>query len=113
MGNSMKKNSNYIIVQTTTDSINDARKLVNILLADKLIACGQISEIESYYSWKNKVHNSKEYRVIMKTKKGLYSDIENRIKCNHDYDVPSISAYELNEIFEPYGNWIDDNTLVV
>ena len=109
----MKKNSNYIIVQTTTDSINDARKLVNILLADKLIACGQISEIESYYSWKNKAHNSKEYRIIMKTKKGLYSDIENCIKCNHDYDVPSISAYELNEIFEPYGNWIDDNTLVV
>ena len=109
----MNKNSNYIVVQTTTDSINVARKLVNILLADRLIACGQISEIESYYSWKNKVHNTKEYRVIMKTKKGLYSDIENSIKCNHDYDVPSISAYDLNEIFEPYGNWIDENTLVV
>ena len=66
----MNKNSNYIVVQTTTDSINVARKLVNILLADRLIACGQISEIESYYCWKNKVHNIKEYRVIMKTKKG-------------------------------------------
>ena len=109
----MKKNSNYIVVQTTTDSVDDARKLLNILLADRLIACGQISEIESYYSWKNKVHNTKEYRVIMKTRKGLYSDIENSIKCNHDYDVPSISAYDLNEIFEPYGNWIDENTLAV
>ena len=108
----MNKNSNYIVVQTTTDSINVARKLVNILLADRLIACGQISEIESYYSWKNKVHNTKEYRVIMKTKKGLYSDIENSIRCNHDYNVPSISAYYLKEIFEPYGNWIDENTLV-
>ena len=65
----MNKNSNYIVVQTTTDSINVARKLVNILLADRLIACGQISEIESYYCWKNKVHNTKEYRVIMKTKR--------------------------------------------
>ena len=48
----------------------------------------------------------------MKTKKGLYGDIENSIRCNHDYDVPSISAYDLNEISEPYGNWIDENTLV-
>ena len=49
----------------------------------------------------------------MKTKKGLYSDIENSIRCNHDYDVPSISAYDLNEISEPYSNWIDENTLAV
>ena len=107
----MNNKSNYIVVQTTTEDINDARKLVNILLADKLIACGQISEMESYYCWKNQVHNTHEYRVIMKTRKDLYSDIENRIKCNHNYDVPSIWATELNEIFEPYGNWIDENTL--
>ena len=106
----MNSKSNYIVVQTTTDDINNARKLVNSLLADRLIACGQISEIESHYCWKNQVQRTNEYRVIMKTRKDLYRDIENHVKCNHNYDVPSIWAAELKEISEPYGNWIDENT---
>lgn len=49
--------SNTIAVFTTTDSLEEARKLTKTLVEQKLAACAQISEIESFYTWDKEVQN--------------------------------------------------------
>ncbi|MGE3299140.1 MAG: divalent cation tolerance protein CutA, partial [Arcobacter sp.] len=41
-----------IIVQTTCSSKEEAKNIAKVLIEEKLAACVQLSEIESFYNWK-------------------------------------------------------------
>ncbi len=64
--------SNTIAVFTTIDNFDEARKLAKTLVEQKLAACAQISEIESFYTWENDVQNGQEFRIMFKTTKDKY-----------------------------------------
>ena len=100
--------SNTIVVFTTTDSLEEARKLTKTLVEQKLAACAQISEIESFYTWKNEIQNDQEFRIMFKTTKDKYKDVEKSILKIHSYDLPAIYAVDVDELFKPYGNWINE-----
>ena len=46
----------------------------------------------------------------MKTRKGLYKKIENIILDNHNYEVPEIIYYDINDGNQKYLSWIDETT---
>ena len=79
-----------IIVETTFDSDNDARKFAKNLIEKRLGACVQITPITSFYHWNGDIEESIEYRCSIKTKKELFEDIENYILSIHKYEVPQI-----------------------
>ena len=100
--------SKPIAVFTTTDGLEEARKLATTLVEQKLAACAQISEIESFYTWENDVQNDQEFRIMVKTTKDKYKDVEKAILKIHSYDLPAIYAVDVDELFKPYGNWINE-----
>jgi periplasmic divalent cation tolerance protein len=100
----------YIMITTTFNNYDEALKLVNILLDDKLVSCCQISDINSFYKWKGNVCNDKEYLVRMKTKKNLYNDIQKVILDNHSYEVPQIVSYDITMGYKEYLDWIGNET---
>ena len=71
--------SKPIAVFTTTDSLKEARKLAQTVVGKKLAACAQISEIESFYTWENEVQNESEFRILFKTTRERYKDVEKAI----------------------------------
>ncbi len=100
----------YILITTTFDNKKNLKKVTDILLEKRLISCLQISKIKSKYFWKNKLVTSKEYLVKMKTRKDLYKKIENIILDNHNYVVPEIIYYDINDGNQKYLSWIDETT---
>ena len=100
----------YILITTTFDNKKNLKKVTDILLEKRLISCLQISNINSKYFWKNKLVTSKEYLVKMKTRKDLYKKIENIILDNHNYVVPEIIYYDINDGNQKYLSWIDETT---
>lgn len=100
-----------IAVFTTTDSITQARTIAAALVERKLAACVQISTIESVYTWQGEVQNEKEYRVIAKTVADRYADVEKVIRELHSYDLPAIYALDVAEAFEPYADWVAQNSM--
>ena len=100
--------SKPIAVFTTTDGLEEARKLATTLVEQKLAACAQISEIESFYTWENDVQNDQEFRIMVKTTKDKYKDVEKAILKIHSYDLPAIYAVDVDELFKPYGNWVNE-----
>ena len=102
--------SKPIIVFTTADSLEEARKLAKTVIGKKLAACAHISEIESFYTWKNEVQNESEFRILFKTAKERYKDLKKAILELHSYDVPAIFAIDIDNIHEPFGEWIADKS---
>ena len=94
--------SNMIAIFTTTDNLKEARKLAKTLVEQKLVACTQISDIESFYNWENNVQNDQEFRIMFKTTKNKYKDVERAILKIHSYDLPAIYAVDLDELNKPY-----------
>jgi periplasmic divalent cation tolerance protein len=49
-----------IAIYTTVGSLQEARQIAKTLVERKLVACAQISEIESFYAWKGEVQNDQD-----------------------------------------------------
>ena len=96
-----------IAIFTTTNNLKEARKLAKTLVEQKLVACTQISDIESFYNWENNVQNDQEFRIMFKTTKNKYKDVERAILKIHSYDLPAIYAVDVDELHKPYGDWIN------
>ncbi|MBO4335391.1 MAG: divalent-cation tolerance protein CutA [Desulfovibrio sp.] len=103
-------NGQYIIVSTTFADKAEAEKCIAVLLDKRIVACCQISEIESIYRWHGNIERSKEYKVEIKSTKKLFSKIKETIIAKSSYDVPEIVAYDIIEGSEEYLQWIDTET---
>ncbi len=99
-----------LAVVTTTASLEEARKIARALVAEGLAACVQISEIESFYMWKGKLQQDTEYRVMAKTTADNYQAVERGIQGMHSYELPAIYAVPLEPVYEPYAQWVADNS---
>ncbi len=97
---------NLIAVYTTVASIEAARTIASTLVERHLVACAQISEIESFYCWKDAVQNDKEFRILLKTTDDRYSAVETAIRELHSYELPAIHAVAIDRVYEPYAAWV-------
>ena len=99
-----------IAVVTTIDSLEQARVMAKALVERKLAACVQISTIESFYTWQGAAQNDQEFRVLVKTTDDRYADVEAAIRALHSYDLPAICAFESAHAFEPFAEWVAENS---
>ena len=96
-----------IQVFTTTEKKEDAVRIADLLVEKKLGACVQISgPILSIYHWHGKVERSEEWTCCIKTRKGLYPEVEQTILSAHPYDTPEIIALPITEGSERYLKWL-------
>ena len=85
-------------------------KIANDLVKTKIIACANISKIDSVYSWNGKIQNSSEYIVIFKTMTKNKNKLKKIIAETHPYDVPEIAEIDVTSINKSYLNWLIEST---
>jgi periplasmic divalent cation tolerance protein len=99
----------YIQVMTTTETKEEAEKIAQYLVEQKLAACVQITgPIASTYRWKGKVENAQEWLCLIKTREELYDKVETAIKKLHSYETPEIFAVPIIKGSSEYLSWLDD-----
>ena len=97
----------YIIVLVTTASKHEAEEIVQHLLGDKLIACGNIAgPVTSFFRWSGKVERAEEFLVLMKTRKDLFQRLSDVVKTLHGYEVPEILAVPVVDGSVDYLEWL-------
>lgn len=101
----------YLAVVTTVATQDDARQLARSMVEQKLAACAQISAIESFYPWDGALQQATEWRIVFKTRSGLYQHLEDALKAAHPYELPAVVAVKLDHVSLDYGGWIDFNVL--
>jgi periplasmic divalent cation tolerance protein len=101
---------NIVLVQTTCASKTEAKNIAKILIDEKLAACVQLSEIESFYNWNDEFCSDIEILVSIKTKKENFEKLKSKIKEFHSYDVPEIIEIEITNSSKKYLKFIEENT---
>jgi periplasmic divalent cation tolerance protein len=101
----------YIQVNTAVDSQEQAEKIAERLLNDRLAACVQmIPGVQSWYLWKGEKKSSSEIILQIKTKMDLYGKLTAILKEIHPYELPEIAVVPLVEGSTAYFKWIDEST---
>ena len=103
----------YIMITTTFDNQEEANRITELLLEKRLVSCCQLSNITSSYYWKGKIEHSDEFLLQMKSRKGLFKEIEKVILENHSYETPQLIAYDIVEGYQGYLDWIEEETKVM
>jgi periplasmic divalent cation tolerance protein len=95
-----------IAVVTTVATRAEAQRLAQVLVQRRLAACAQISQIDSVYRWQDQVQQEPECRIVIKTTRERYAQVEQTIRELHSYELPAIHALAFEAIYAPYGEWI-------
>ena len=99
-----------LTVRFTVTDKNIAAEISRKLIEERLIACANISTVDSLYIWEGKLQEEPEAEVICKTTIPLHSRVEERITQLHPYDLPGILVYPV-EANEAYANWVSEVVL--
>ena len=99
------------IIYSTINDINQAKKIANILVGEKIVACVNIiPKIESIYRWKNKIEEDTECVIVAKTTDKNVEKTILKIKENHPYDLPAIIAFKIDKAHNEFLKYIKDET---
>ena len=97
----------YLLVLVTTANKQEAEKIANHLLNDKLIACANIfGPVTSLFQWSGNVNHAEEYLMFMKSKKDLFERLTEAVKRIHSYEVPEILAFQVTDGSRTYLDWL-------
>ncbi len=104
----MKAAGSPRVVLVTCGSLKEARKIARQVVSKRLAACVNVvrSPIESFYTWKGKLENAREYLLIMKTTAKRLSELEREVKALHSYEVPEFIAVPITEGSRKYLDWL-------
>lgn len=104
--------TNFIMIHTTTPTLEEAELIARALVEEKLAACASIVEgRKSIYRWQGKVEEAQEYRLHIDTRADLFEDVEARVKSLHSYDCPCIVAFPIEKGSQEFLDWIDQSVV--
>ena len=99
--------SQELITFVTTKTKEEAFRLSEILVSERLCACVNIlPAIESIYRWEGKIAKDHEVLLIIKTTDERYQELERRIKELHNYTTPEIIALKIEHASNDYLKWL-------
>ena len=103
--------TDFIQVMTAIGSKEDAQKMANAIIGQRLASCVQIiGPITSTYWWQAAMETAEEWLCLMKTRQDLYERVERAIRENHPYDEPEILAMPVIAGSRTYLEWIVSET---
>ena len=99
----------FIVVLVTASSKEEANKIAQGLLEEKLAACVNIlAGLESRFWWQGKIDSAQEVLLVIKTRKTLFNKLAKKVKRLHSYTVPEIIALPIISGNKAYLDWIND-----
>ena len=98
----------FIIIYITHKNEASAKTIVDQLVNEKLVACGNLFPIQSAYWWQGAVQNENEWVSIVKTIPEFWEKVKSKVEEIHPYEVPCIMKIEA-EANEKYEKWIRES----
>lgn len=103
--------TDQVIVLVTASSEEEAVAIGQKLVESKLAACANVvPRIRSIFRWEGKVAQEQEALLILKSRQGLFDQLEKVVKSLHSYAVPEVVAFPLAKGARDYLDWITEMT---
>ena len=99
--------SEALLVLTTCSNAEEAVRLAETLVAQRLAACvSRVEGIMSTYRWDSELQHEEEVLVLVKTTQDRYEALENMILQQTSYELPEILAVPVYSGFSDYLSWL-------
>lgn len=99
-----------LIVLTTCDDAEQAQRLADGLVAERLAACvNRVDHVQSTYRWKGAVECDAESLLVIKTTEERYAALERAIKRISGYELPEVLAVRVHGGLADYLSWVQDS----
>ena len=96
----------------TASNKKEAERITKKLLDKRLIACANvISNVNSYFVWKNKTQNSKEIIICGKTISKNQKKIVHVVKSLHSYSVPCVIFFDIKNGNKDFLKWVKQSVI--
>ncbi len=100
-----------IVVLMTCKDITEAEKIAAELVKDGLAACVNIiNKVRSVYRWQGEICRDTEALCVIKTVKGNFEALKDKIKSLHSYTVPEVIGLPIDIGSEKYLKWLTKET---
>ena len=100
-----------LVVLVTAPSAEKAGELGRTLVSERLAACANvIPGLRSIYWWEGKVQDEPEALILLKTTRGRFEALRDRVLALHPYQVPEVVALPIEAGSENYLKWIERET---
>lgn len=87
-----------------------AEKIVDTLVQEQLIACGNIAAgVRSIYRWQGAMERADEILVILKTTEQAATAVTDRIRDLHPYEIPEVLFFPVTIGYQGYMQWVRDS----
>ena len=103
-----------IVVLMTAKDITEAEKIAAELVKDGLAACVNIiNKVRSIYKWQGEICRETEALCVIKTVKGNFETLKDKIKSLHSYTVPEVIGLPIEVGSAKYLKWLVKETKVL
>jgi periplasmic divalent cation tolerance protein len=99
-----------VVVTTTVASDEQADRLADAIIAQRLAACVQIVPVRSVYHWQGRVERANECLLLAKTAADRADALVAAIRARHPYALPEILVQPLSGGLPEYLEWIARET---
>jgi periplasmic divalent cation tolerance protein len=94
----------------TVPNYEEGRKIATYLVEKQVVACVNIIQnVVSIYRWKEKVEESNEALLIIKTMEKNNEELINAIKKLHSYEIPECIGFKIEKGSPQYLKWLFDS----
>ena len=99
-----------IVVISTCESEEEARRLARVLVEAQLAACVNIvAGLRSVYRWKGGVEEADELLLVIKTSRALFEEVRSTLERLHAYEVPEVIALPIVDGSGRYLEWLSNS----
>ncbi len=103
-----------LLVLCTCPDDASASAVATGLLEERLAACvNRISGVKSSFWWNGHIDKDEEVLLLIKTRAGLFGELETTIKRLHPYDTPEIIGLPVMVGSADYLDWVGSETKCV
>ena len=100
-----------VVVASTTDSAEEAKRLARLLVEQRVAACVQVvGPVRSAFRWEGTVSVESEWQLVAKTAGDRVEDLTALLVAEHSYDVPEVVATPVVGGSAAYLAWVVDET---
>jgi periplasmic divalent cation tolerance protein len=100
----------YVVVLITCPQ-HATQKITSAIMTKRLAACvNSVPNISSTFWWEGKLTSDMESLLLVKTKRGLFSKLEQEVKRVHPYKTPEIICLPITSGNRGYLGWIAKET---
>ena len=97
-----------IVVLSNCSSREEADRIARGLVEERLAACVNIVDgVRSVYHWQGKIEEGQETMLVIKSRRDLFDNLQQRLAAMHSYEVPEAIAIPVVDGLPAYLDWME------